>query len=75
MEREHPDGIDFLIVNAAIADAEHKSGIETCALVCLPRPRLWSRHAGDRTSLLAECDVPPWQVFSAFVPPLHVLLR
>ena len=32
MACEHPGGIDFLIVNAAIVDAEHKSGIETCAL-------------------------------------------
>ena len=30
--RAHPIGIDFLIVNAAIVDAEHKSGIETCGL-------------------------------------------
>ncbi len=36
VELEHPDGIDFLVVNAAIADAEHKSGIETYALPCRP---------------------------------------
>ena len=28
--REHPDGIDFLIVNAAVSDSQHKSGIATC---------------------------------------------
>ena len=27
--KEHPDGIDFLIVNAAVADSQHKSGIST----------------------------------------------
>ena len=27
--REHPDGIDFLIVNAGVVDPKHKSGIAT----------------------------------------------
>ena len=28
--REHPDGIDFLIVNAGVIDSQHKSAIDTC---------------------------------------------
>ena len=31
--RGHPDGIDYLIANAGIADSHHKSAIETCALL------------------------------------------
>jgi hypothetical protein len=31
VELAHPDGIDFLIINAGVADSQHKSGIETCA--------------------------------------------
>ena len=27
--REHPDGIDFLIVNAGVIDPQHKSAIDT----------------------------------------------
>ena len=30
--REHPEGIDFLIVNAGVVDCKHKSAIETCAV-------------------------------------------
>ena len=34
MDREHPDGIDFLIVNAAIAGS-YTTGIESCAALRL----------------------------------------
>ena len=43
--REHPEGIDFLIVNAAIVDAQHKSGIETCALLRLASGAFHDWHA------------------------------
>ncbi len=46
VEREHPDGVDFLIMNAAIADAEHKTGIESCALLCWPRAPTWPGTPG-----------------------------
>ena len=31
--REHPDGIDFLIVNAGIVNSQHKNAINTCDLL------------------------------------------
>ena len=57
VDREHPDGIDFLIVNAAVADAEHKTGIESCALRCWLRTRTWPGRPGSECTHLAQCDV------------------
>jgi len=49
--REHPDGSDFLAVNAGIADVEHKSGIETCAVRVLAMHTIVARHAITRSFL------------------------
>ena len=66
MARAHPEGIDFLIVNAAISDAQHKSGIETCASVALTLHTLMARHArqavvirGRRYNSIAVMSLQP----------------